>query len=111
MTKLQDNYYKKVIHLYYTEGWSEEKVSRELAIGHTTVNRWTNAYAKEKHKEKADLRREMGVNSSNEKNDENLKNIELRRLKRKLERSRRQVASLEKIIQVLSESAIGSTKQ
>ena len=56
--------HNEVIRLYFEEGWSEERIGREVGVGHTTVNRWVAAYAKSQGKDKRDLRAEMGGTKS-----------------------------------------------
>lgn len=49
-TAKQHMYFWEVIRLYYEEGLGEERISRLLPIGHSTVSRWITIFAKEKGK-------------------------------------------------------------
>lgn len=49
-TEKQRMYFSEVIRLHYKEGMGEERISRLLPIGHTTVSRWIAIFAKEKGK-------------------------------------------------------------
>jgi len=49
-TEKQRLYFKEVIRLHYEKGFGEDRISRLLPIGHTTVSRWIAIFAKEKGK-------------------------------------------------------------
>ena len=49
-TAKQFKYFHEVIRLHYQEGYGEDRISRVLPIGHSTVSRWIAIFAKEKGK-------------------------------------------------------------
>ena len=96
--------HNEVIRLYFEEGWSEERIGREVGVGHTTVNRWVAAYAKSQGKDKRDLRAEMGGTKSERVSAHEAERDKLlRHLTRKLHRARQQVVMLENLIRTLKE--------
>ncbi len=98
-SRLRNKNYDRVIHLYYCEGYSEDRVATELQIGHTTVARWVNKYAKERNIDKQSLRVQMGGKSTLEAIARSeAKDTLLRQLQRKLAKARTQVATLEEMI-------------
>jgi len=46
-TKKQKKYFKEVIKLHYEKGYGEDRISRILPIGHSTVSRWIGIFATE----------------------------------------------------------------
>jgi transposase len=46
-TKKQQQYFKEVIRLHYEKGYGEDRISRILPIGHSTVSRWIGIFAAE----------------------------------------------------------------
>jgi transposase len=46
-TKKQKQYFKEVIRLHYEKGYGEDRISRILPIGHSTVSRWIGIFAAE----------------------------------------------------------------
>ncbi len=46
----KEKYYNEVIRLYLEDGYGEEKISRILPIGHTTVGRWIANFVAEQEK-------------------------------------------------------------
>jgi DNA-binding transcriptional regulator LsrR (DeoR family) len=46
-TKKQQQYFKEVIRLHYEKGYGEDRISRILPIGHSTVSRWIAIFAAE----------------------------------------------------------------
>lgn len=103
-SRLRNKNYDRVIHLYYREGYSEERVATELQIGHTTVNRWVNEYAVECHSDKQSLRVLMGGKSTLEATARSeARDTLLRQLQRKLTKARTEVAMLEEIIRTVEE--------
>jgi transposase len=46
-TKKQRQYFKEVIRLHYEKGYGEDRISRILPIGHSTVSRWIGIFASE----------------------------------------------------------------
>jgi transposase len=46
-TKKQKLYFEEVIRLHYEKGYGEDRISRILPIGHTTVSRWIGIFAAE----------------------------------------------------------------
>ena len=106
MAKIKDQHYDEVVRLYFEEGYSEDRIAQKVHLGHTTVNRWLSAYAEEHGKTKADLREEMGGNmkrngSPVESDVSVIQSRELRILRRKLNKARLQVMTLETMIQTL----------
>lgn len=49
-TEKQRLYFKEAIRLHYEEGYGENRISRLLPVGHTTVSRWIAIFAREKGK-------------------------------------------------------------
>ena len=49
-TKKQKAYFKEVIRLHYEKGYGEDRISRILPIGHTTVSRWVAIFEAENDK-------------------------------------------------------------
>lgn len=47
-TEKQQKYFDEVIRLHFEEGYGEDRISRILPIGHSTVSRWIAIFAKEK---------------------------------------------------------------
>lgn len=47
-TEKQRKYFKEVVRLHYEEGYGEERISRILPIGHTTVSRWIAIFERNK---------------------------------------------------------------
>lgn len=46
-TKKQKLYFAEVIRLHRQYGYGEDRISRILPIGHTTVSRWIGTFARE----------------------------------------------------------------
>jgi len=46
-TKKQKQYFKEVIKLHYEKGYGEDRISRIIPIGHSTVSRWIGIFAAE----------------------------------------------------------------
>jgi hypothetical protein len=46
-TKKQEQYLEEVIRLHYEKGYGEDRISRILPIGHSTVSRWIGIFASE----------------------------------------------------------------
>ncbi|MDR1632670.1 MAG: transposase [Dysgonamonadaceae bacterium] len=46
-TTKQKLYFAKVIKLHYDRGYGEDRISRILPIGHSTVSRWIRIFAAE----------------------------------------------------------------
>lgn len=46
-TKKQQQYFNEVIRLHYEYGYGEDRISRILPIGHSTVSRWISIFASE----------------------------------------------------------------
>jgi len=46
-TKKQKQYFKEVIRLHYEKGYGEDRISRILPVGHSTVSRWIGIFAAE----------------------------------------------------------------
>jgi transposase len=46
-TKKQRQYFKKVIKLHYEKGYGEDRISRIIPTGHSTVSRWIAIFAAE----------------------------------------------------------------
>ncbi|MBR3557914.1 MAG: helix-turn-helix domain-containing protein [Bacteroidales bacterium] len=104
-SRLRNKNYDRVIHLYYHEGYSEERVATELQIGHTTVNRWVNEYAIERNIDKQSLRVLMGGKSTLEATARSeAQDTLLRQLQRKLAKARTKVAMLEEMIRAVEKS-------
>lgn len=49
-TKKQRLYFDEVIRLHYEEGMGEDRISRILPVGHSTVSRWIAIFAREDRK-------------------------------------------------------------
>jgi hypothetical protein len=56
-TKKQRQYFYKVMRLHYEHGYGEDRISRILPIGHSTVSRWIGIFAAEKEKRVIKMRR------------------------------------------------------
>jgi len=54
-TKKQKAYFKEVIRLHYEKGYGEDRISRILPIGHTTVSRWVSIFAAENDKKSVQM--------------------------------------------------------
>ncbi|MDR2774393.1 MAG: helix-turn-helix domain-containing protein, partial [Tannerella sp.] len=54
-TPKQKQYFKKVIKLHYEKGYGEDRISRILPIGHSTVSRWIAIFAAENDKNKVPM--------------------------------------------------------
>jgi hypothetical protein len=54
-TKKQELYFKEVIRLHKEYGYGEDRISRILPIGHTTVSRWIAIFAAEKGKKSVQM--------------------------------------------------------
>ncbi len=104
-SRLRNKNYDRVIHLYYHEGYSEERVAQELQIGHTTVNRWVSEYAKERNADRKSLRVLFGGKRSLEAiaRSEAQETL-LRQLQRKLTKARTEVAMLEEMIRAVEKA-------
>ena len=46
-TKKQQQYFNEVIRIHYEYGYGEDRISRILPIGHSTVSRWISIFASE----------------------------------------------------------------
>jgi transposase len=44
-TKKQQQYFDEVIRLHYEKGYGEDRISRIIPIGHSTVSRWIGIFA------------------------------------------------------------------
>lgn len=49
-TEKQLKYFDEVIRLHYEEGYGQDRISRLLPIGHSTVSKWIAIFAKEEGK-------------------------------------------------------------
>ena len=49
-TKKQRKYFSEVIRLHYEEGYGEDRIAKNIPIGHSIVSRWIAIFAKEKGK-------------------------------------------------------------
>jgi len=56
-TEKQRKYFKKVISLHYEKGYGEDRISRIVPIGHTTVSRWISIYALENEGKNIQMRK------------------------------------------------------
>ena len=56
-TKKQKLYFDEVIRLHYEHGYGEDRISRILPIGHSTVSRWIGIFAAEKNEKPVTMRR------------------------------------------------------
>ena len=54
-TKKQKAYFKEVIRLHYEKGYGEDRISRILPIGHSTVSRWIAIFAAENDKKSVQM--------------------------------------------------------
>lgn len=71
-TEKQLRYFDEVIKLHYEEGLGEDRISRLLPIGHTTVSRWIGIFAQEKGKSSRikDMKKSQSTSSELEQNSE-----------------------------------------
>ena len=71
-TEKQLRYFDEVIKLHYEEGLGEDRISRLLPIGHTTVSRWIGIFAQEKGKPSRikDMKKSQSTSSELEQNSE-----------------------------------------
>ena len=56
-TKKQQQYFDEVIRLHYGKGYGEDRISRILPVGHTTVSRWISIFAAENDKKAVQMRK------------------------------------------------------
>ena len=49
-TEKQKLYFEEAIRLHYELGYGEDRISKILPVGHTTVSRWIAIFAREKGK-------------------------------------------------------------
>lgn len=71
-TEKQLKYFDEVIRLHYEEGYGQDRISRLLPIGHSTVSKWIAIFAKEEGKifGTNDMRKPQKNTSSQVTNDE-----------------------------------------
>ncbi len=71
-TEKQLKYFDEVIRLHYEEGYGQDRISRLLPIGHSTVSKWIAIFAKEEGKifGTNDMRKPKKSTSSQVTNDE-----------------------------------------
>jgi len=71
-TEKQLKYFDEVIRLHYEEGYGQDRISRLLPIGHSTVSKWIAIFAKEEGKifGTNDMRKPQKKTSSQVTNDE-----------------------------------------
>lgn len=71
-TEKQLRYFDEVIKLHYEEGLGEDRISRLLPIGHTTVSRWIGIFAQEKGKSSRikDMKKSQSTSSELEQDSE-----------------------------------------
>ena len=71
-TEKQLKYFDEVIRLHYEEGYGQDRISRLLPIGHSTVSKWIAIFAKEEGKifGTNDMRKPKKNTSSQVTNDE-----------------------------------------
>jgi transposase len=56
-TKKQQLYFKEVIRLHQEHGYGEDRISRILPIGHSTVSRWIAIFASENSKKSLQMQK------------------------------------------------------
>ena len=71
-TEKQLKYFDEVIRLHYEEGYGQDRISRLLPIGHSTVSKWIAIFAKEEGKifGTNDMRKPQETASSSQEKDE-----------------------------------------
>jgi transposase len=56
-TKKQQAYFEEVIRLHYENGYGEDRISRILPIGHSTVSRWIAIFVAENAEKSVQMRK------------------------------------------------------
>ena len=102
-TRKQELYFDEVIRLHYEKGYGEDRISRIIPVGHTTVNRWIRIFAAGKETE----RRIMPGTETKEKKaspeSDTVTKAEYERLKAKLEMAEIKAEAYEELIRVAEE--------
>jgi transposase len=103
-TQKQRQYFKKVIKLHYEKGYGEDRISRILPIGHSTVSRWLTIFAAENDKSKvpmhnSEAQSQPSVSGSQEKDATTLQ-AEVARLQVQLKHERMRAEAYAEMIRV-----------
>ena len=112
-TRKQELYFDEVIRLHYEKGYGEDRISRIIPVGHTTVNRWIRIFAAGKETERRIMpgteteRRIMPGTETKEKKaspeSDTVTKAEYERLKAKLEMAEIKAEAYEELIRVAEE--------
>ena len=104
-TKKQKQYFSEVIRLHYEHGYGEDRISRILPIGHSTVSRWIAIFAAENDKKSVQMPKSKKLQShprvsSTEVNDVQFLQAELARLQAQLKHERLRADAYDEMINV-----------
>ncbi|GHT71677.1 hypothetical protein FACS189455_4040 [Bacteroidia bacterium] len=103
-TQKQRQYFKEVIRLHYEKGYGEDRISRILPIGHSTVSRWIAIFAAEKGKKtvqmhKTNPQKQPSTSTTQVKDIQSLQ-AEVSRLQAQLKHERLRADAYEEMIRV-----------
>jgi DNA-binding transcriptional regulator LsrR (DeoR family) len=103
-TKKQKLYFKEVIRLHYEHGYGEDRISRILPIGHTTVSRWISIFARENAGKSVQMRKSklhtLSPSAATEVNDVTVLQAEVVHLQSQLKHERLRAAAYDEMINV-----------
>jgi len=109
-TKKQLQYFDAVIRLHYEKGYGEDRISRILPIGHSTVSRWIAIFAAENDKKAVKMRKSKLERQSKSQSqsrpavprDKSIKTLEMEvtRLQSQLKHERLRADAYEEMIHV-----------
>ena len=103
-TKKQKQYFDEVIRLHYEHGYGEDRISRILPIGHSTVSRWIGIFAADKKEKPVKMRKSKSPvklpSSSPEVKDVKILQLEVARLQGQLRDAQLRADAYEEMINV-----------
>jgi transposase len=103
-TKKQQQYFDKVIKLHYEKGYGEDRISRILPIGHSTVSRWLAIFAAENDSKSVKMRKSKPQSQPSpavaQVKDIKALQMEVTRLQSQLKHERLRADAYEAMIQV-----------
>ncbi len=100
-TKLQEKYFDEVIRLRQEFGYGEDRISRILPIGHSTVSRWIRIFTDRTKKESAAMD-DIFKTKSSESSSSDIKKLEaeIQRLQSQLKHETLRAEAFDEMINV-----------
>lgn len=103
-TKKQQLYFKEVIRLHQEHGYGEDRISRILPIGHSTVSRWIAIFASENGKKSLQMQnskpQKPSLRTAPKANDVQVLQEEVTRLRAQLKQEQLRADAYDEMINV-----------